>query len=248
MDPLRRLNQQRKIRKEREDLTEEMFFKEEDWKKERNELKEKIEKLENKMEFKEEEWKTESNKLKEKIEKLDVRLEKCDEQHLMQSELDKNNSVASTSITPQLQSIRPTTSRTESTRDNDDDNLTAGTSGTSENAQCQNSNVSKPSGLNKPNVANTVSNIKENDAFPVTSDDVNRSVTKLDQSAPGNSRNVNNTSNTSNDNNDEIVMCKCRKPVTTYVTKKEGPNQGRAFYKCAKRREDPYRCNFFLWA
>ncbi len=40
------------------------------------------------------------------------------------------------------------------------------------------------------------------------------------------------------------VLCGCGTPAKHLVSKKEGPNQGRAFYACATPRE----CKFFKWA
>ena len=40
------------------------------------------------------------------------------------------------------------------------------------------------------------------------------------------------------------VVCKCNAPAMTRVTKKEGPNQGREFYRCGT----PAECGFFQWA
>ncbi|XP_011705464.1 PREDICTED: probable serine/threonine-protein kinase DDB_G0282963 isoform X2 [Wasmannia auropunctata] len=210
------------FRKEIEKFKDEMSFKERDWKKERNELKERIKKLETN-------WEHYNNNRQNNMRQLE-----------QENNTRDTSSLTFTSGRSQLQSIRPTTySRTESTRGND--NLTAGPSGTSRNVQSHNSNVSEPSGSNRPNVANTVSNIKENDAFRVTSDDVNRSTNKSNQSAPGNSRNVNNT-----DDDSAKIICKCRKPAIRFV-QKEGLYKDRPYYKCAYSKYKPHgsRCDFF---
>ena len=39
-----------------------------------------------------------------------------------------------------------------------------------------------------------------------------------------------------------FALCGCR-----YTVRKEGPNQGRGFFKCAKTNRDS-QCNFFQWA
>ncbi|XP_011705463.1 PREDICTED: putative uncharacterized protein DDB_G0282133 isoform X1 [Wasmannia auropunctata] len=213
------------FRKEIEKFKDEMSFKERDWKKERNELKERIKKLETN-------WEHYNNNRQNNMRQLE-----------QENNTRDTSSLTFTSGRSQLQSIRPTTySRTESTRGND--NLTAGPSGTSRNVQSHNSNVSEPSGSNRPNVANTVSNIKENDAFRVTSDDVNRSTNKSNQSAPGNSRNVNNTS-TINDNNNGI-MCHCQKTAIQLADKKDGSTKGHLVYKCPDKLQGNGGCNFFL--
>jgi DNA topoisomerase-3 len=41
--------------------------------------------------------------------------------------------------------------------------------------------------------------------------------------------------------------CKCGAPSKRYEVKKEGPNQGRAFYACAKFSSDPKKCDFWEW-
>eukprot|EP00794_Sanderia_malayensis_P009163 gene9163-10136_t len=40
------------------------------------------------------------------------------------------------------------------------------------------------------------------------------------------------------------VVCSCGKPALQLTVRKDGPNQGRQFYKCA----DDNKCKFFLWA
>ena len=40
----------------------------------------------------------------------------------------------------------------------------------------------------------------------------------------------------------EAPICKCGKPCTQLIVKKEGPTQGRLFWKCTERL-----CNFFEW-
>ena len=41
-------------------------------------------------------------------------------------------------------------------------------------------------------------------------------------------------------------QCDCGQPSTLLTVRKEGPNQGRTFYKCTKGRDGG--CNFFTWA
>ncbi|XP_058807359.1 DNA topoisomerase 3-alpha [Phymastichus coffea] len=53
-----------------------------------------------------------------------------------------------------------------------------------------------------------------------------------------------NNYNWANDNSGEIV-CNCHEPAKILTVRKEGPNQGRTFYKCAKPSNQS--CNFFLW-
>jgi len=43
---------------------------------------------------------------------------------------------------------------------------------------------------------------------------------------------------------DNAVMCDCDQPAQKLIVRKEGPNQGRHFYKCGNNNG----CNFFLWA
>ncbi|XP_011691377.1 PREDICTED: DNA topoisomerase 3-alpha-like [Wasmannia auropunctata] len=245
-----RSNELLEIRTEMEKMKKEMVFREEEWKKERNEFKGTIEKLEKQMTFNEEKWKRENNEFKEKIERLAMRLEEYDkiEQHMdMVQVKQEDNSMNVTSDAPQLQTIQPSTSRMESTRGNDVDNSTAGTSGTSENAQGQNSNVSKPSGSNNPNVSITnTSDNRENNTSLLKSENVNRSGNETDQSAPGDSRNIDNTTNTNNDNDE--IKCYCDKTAIQLTVRKDGPTKGRLFYKCSNKLQGKGGCKFFFWA
>ncbi|XP_032669264.1 DNA topoisomerase 3-alpha isoform X2 [Odontomachus brunneus] len=63
------------------------------------------------------------------------------------------------------------------------------------------------------------------------------------------SRNFRNTANRANwgdiDSNTEI-MCNCHETAIQLTVRKEGPNKGRLFYKCAKPQGNG--CDFFLWA
>ncbi|XP_011705462.1 PREDICTED: uncharacterized protein LOC105460665 [Wasmannia auropunctata] len=76
------------------------------------------------------------------------------------------------------------------------------------------------------------------------SEDINKLVKKLNQSAPGNSRNVNNTTNTDDDS--AKIMCHCQK-LAKRLVKKAGPHEGRLYYKCANDTKlYGNRCKFFL--
>ncbi|XP_046143388.1 DNA topoisomerase 3-alpha isoform X1 [Osmia bicornis bicornis] len=46
--------------------------------------------------------------------------------------------------------------------------------------------------------------------------------------------------------NDAVIMCNCHENAIQLTVRKEGPNQGRLFYKCAKPQGSG--CDFFLWA
>ncbi|XP_068762622.1 DNA topoisomerase 3-alpha-like isoform X2 [Montipora capricornis] len=46
-------------------------------------------------------------------------------------------------------------------------------------------------------------------------------------------------------NDENCVVCTCAQPATKFTVKKDGPNKGRPFYKCANRDRG---CGFFLWA
>nr|XP_003702899.2 PREDICTED: DNA topoisomerase 3-alpha isoform X3 [Megachile rotundata] len=43
---------------------------------------------------------------------------------------------------------------------------------------------------------------------------------------------------------DSVIVCKCNETAMKLTVRKEGPNQGRVFYKCARRGAE---CDFFLW-
>ncbi|KZC11859.1 PREDICTED: DNA topoisomerase 3-alpha [Dufourea novaeangliae] len=46
--------------------------------------------------------------------------------------------------------------------------------------------------------------------------------------------------------NNAVIMCRCHENAIQLTVRKEGPNQGRLFYKCAKPQGTG--CDFFLWA
>lgn len=114
----------------------------------------------------EEEWKRQRNEIKEAIEELKaLSLKDYNIVHTVQVLEPKNNSMSVISGVPQKGKANPakpsraSTSRTEFTQNNDINNSTAGISGTSENAQYQNSNVSTPSGSNGPNISTSDSRV-----------------------------------------------------------------------------------------
>ncbi|BES96136.1 DNA topoisomerase [Nesidiocoris tenuis] len=45
---------------------------------------------------------------------------------------------------------------------------------------------------------------------------------------------------------DDGINCTCNVPAVKLTVRKEGPNQGRLFYRCGKNR-DEQQCNFFVW-
>ncbi|SNX84481.1 related to DNA topoisomerase III alpha [Melanopsichium pennsylvanicum] len=50
------------------------------------------------------------------------------------------------------------------------------------------------------------------------------------------------------DHGNDSKTCQCGDPAVERTVNKEGPNQGRRFYTCAKPMGDPGKCNFFDWA
>ncbi|XP_076233663.1 topoisomerase 3-alpha isoform X2 [Calliopsis andreniformis] len=46
--------------------------------------------------------------------------------------------------------------------------------------------------------------------------------------------------------NDAVIMCRCHETAIQLTVRKDGPNQGRLFYKCAKPQGTG--CDFFLWS
>ncbi|KMQ86449.1 dna topoisomerase 3-alpha-like protein [Lasius niger] len=92
---------------------------------------------------------------------------------------------------------------------------------------------------------NTIHNDRRNtSSFTSTSNNFNNS---SDQPAPRNSRNVDNkTSVWGNIDNNAEIMCNCHEIAIQLTVKKDGPNKGRLFYKCAKPQGSG--CDFFLWA
>lgn len=45
------------------------------------------------------------------------------------------------------------------------------------------------------------------------------------------------------DTNSDVIVCNCGQDAVLLTVRKDGPNQGRQFYKC-----NAGNCNFFLWA
>ncbi|CAG9863370.1 unnamed protein product [Phyllotreta striolata] len=75
----------------------------------------------------------------------------------------------------------------------------------------------------------------QNNDFNRTNNSTNGSLSLL----PGPSR----SSSGNRSNNAEEVVCSCHQNAILLTVRKEGPNQGRQFYKCPNGT-----CNFFLWA
>ncbi|XP_011878275.1 PREDICTED: DNA topoisomerase 3 isoform X2 [Vollenhovia emeryi] len=168
------------------------------------------------------------------------------------SSTSQSRSTQHQSVPNTAQSVRSTQHQsvpntTQSVRSNNNVGF-IGTSGTSGNrAQSQHSNVYQPSRSNMPNPdRSTMWNNRENQAPWINSDELNdSSQNRSDQSAARNSRNANNTTDMwgNADNND--FMCNCHELAIQLTVRKEGPNKGRIFYKCAKPQGSG--CNFFMW-
>ncbi|KAL6425769.1 hypothetical protein ACFW04_009678 [Cataglyphis niger] len=120
-----------------------------------------------------------------------------------------------------------------------------GTFGISERrAQNHRFNVSQPNRSNIVRESATVSNNRENSTSWINTQNLNNS---SDQPAPRNSCNmVNKISAWGNIDNNAEIMCKCHETAIQLTVRKEGPNKGRLFYKCAKPQGNG--CDFFLWA
>ncbi|XP_029663967.1 DNA topoisomerase 3-alpha [Formica exsecta] len=111
-------------------------------------------------------------------------------------------------------------------------------------AQNHSSNVSRPNRSNIVRGNTTVSNNRENSTSWINTNNLNNS---SDQPAPRNARNMDNkTSVWGNIDNNAEIMCKCHETAIQLTVRKEGPNKGRLFYKCAKPQGSG--CDFFLWA
>lgn len=81
--------------------------------------------------------------------------------------------------------------------------------------------------------------------------------TKQQRNLKNNTWTDNNSINISKINNNEdkiwgdidensVILCNCNENAIQLIVRKEGPNHGRAFYKCAKPMNN--RCDFFIWA
>ncbi|XP_011144136.1 DNA topoisomerase 3-alpha isoform X2 [Harpegnathos saltator] len=57
---------------------------------------------------------------------------------------------------------------------------------------------------------------------------------------------ANRTTTWGNIDNNAVIMCNCHETAIQLTVRKEGPNIGRLFYKCAKPQGSG--CHFFLWA
>ncbi|XP_067213930.1 DNA topoisomerase 3-alpha isoform X3 [Linepithema humile] len=144
------------------------------------------------------------------------------------------------------------TNGARSVRNNNDVGLirTSGTSGRS--AQNHNSNVSQPNRPVNRTVNRNTNNRGNFDSWDnswdnFNTDDFNSSWDGSNQSASSNSHNATNRSSTwGNIDNDAEIMCNCHQNAIQLTVRKEGPNKGRLFYKCAKPQGSG--CDFFLWA
>ncbi|RLU22556.1 hypothetical protein DMN91_004834 [Ooceraea biroi] len=117
-----------------------------------------------------------------------------------------------------------------------------GTSSTSDR-RAQN----QPSRANKPNTGSRSATVSDDEDYSswISTNDFNSSENRSGQSR--NPRNTNNRTNTwGNIDNDAEVMCNCHETAIQLTVRKEGPNKGRLFYKCAKPQGTG--CDFFLWA
>lgn len=102
---------------------------------------------------------------------------------------------------------------------------------------------SAASNTNRSRNTNTNNQRKNN-----TSTAKNRNVSNFTETL-----NVNNNHSSPNDtviwgniDNDAEIMCQCHELANLLTVRKEGPNKGRQFYKCAKPQGSG--CDFFLWA
>lgn len=123
-----------------------------------------------------------------------------------------------------------------------------GTSSTStERIQSQTLNVSQSNRSNRPNAIdrNTISSNSENHTSWIRSNDFNSLGNRSNQSESRNVPSANNATNWGNIDNNTEIMCNCHEIAIQLTVKKEGPNKGRLFYKCAKPQGSG--CNFFLW-
>ncbi|KAL7304941.1 hypothetical protein TKK_0002738 [Trichogramma kaykai] len=116
--------------------------------------------------------------------------------------------------------------------DSDDNDWTPGTGSTQRNQNYSTYSSSAPSN----NWNSNRSEIKSFNSAPSSSRPNN-------QWSQGNGWTGSSSSNRNNDDSHEI-MCNCHQTAKLLTVRKEGPNQGRQFYKCAKPSGD---CGFFLW-
>ncbi|KYN28291.1 DNA topoisomerase 3-alpha [Trachymyrmex cornetzi] len=156
----------------------------------------------------------------------------------------------STSNTFQSRSIQPVSNSTGFVRNNNNVGLigTSAISSDRPNTQNQNSNISQPNSSNRSNTVNrsTISDNRENHFSWINTRDFNNPENRASQSTFRNSRNTNNVKDIwgNTDNNAEII-CHCHETAIQLTVRKDGPNKGRLFYKCAKPQGSG--CNFFLW-
>ncbi|XP_012057921.1 PREDICTED: DNA topoisomerase 3-alpha-like [Atta cephalotes] len=159
----------------------------------------------------------------------------------------------STSNTFQSRNTQPVSNSTGFVRNNNNVGLigTSTVSSSRPNTQNQNSNISQPNSSNRSILSNTVnrntiSDNRENHFSWINSSDFNNPGNRANQSTFRNSRNTNNVKDIwgNTDNNAEII-CHCHETAIQLTVRKDGPNKGRLFYKCAKPQGSG--CNFFLW-
>ncbi|XP_018404081.1 PREDICTED: DNA topoisomerase 3-alpha isoform X1 [Cyphomyrmex costatus] len=158
-----------------------------------------------------------------------------------------SNTSLPTSSTSQSRNTQPISSSTEFVQNNNISLI--GTSATSRrpNTQNQNSNISQPNSSNRPSTINrnTTSDNRENH-FSWINSDFNNPGNRANQSTFRNPHNTNNVKDIwGNTDDDAEIMCHCHEIAIQLTVRKEGPNKGRLFYKCAKPQGSG--CSFFLW-
>ncbi|XP_014209436.1 DNA topoisomerase 3-alpha [Copidosoma floridanum] len=92
------------------------------------------------------------------------------------------------------------------------------------------------SGNSRPNNSNGWTNTWNNQ---------NTNTWNASGSAGGSNKNFNTNFNGTCEPESDEIMCNCHQVAKQLTVRKEGPNQGRIFYKCAKPQGES--CDFFLW-
>ncbi|KAF6209731.1 hypothetical protein GE061_015480 [Apolygus lucorum] len=129
-------------------------------------------------------------------------------------------------------SVRPTSSSTNNTPQND----SGFSSFTSTNSSRNNTMNDRGSRVSNASRGNNLNN-QGSSSFNRTSFAINNDGFQSRNSNPPQSF---------SSSNDDNIMCTCNVPAVKLTVRKEGPNQGRLFFKCGKNR-DEQQCNFFLW-
>lgn len=108
----------------------------------------------------------------------------------------------------------------------------------STNSSLQNNTSSSFAITNRQSSTQSSSNIGTNRSYS------SASATQYGSNRPTQQTPRNTANNQDEDDGSNPTVCNCGQPAALLTVKKDGPNQGKQFYKCS---QTPSACQFFLW-